>query len=299
MKKIIKAFRYIFTTPSVVLAYLWLKMSPFVPAKLYLTVMYRLKRGYWMDFKNPVKFNEKLQVLKLNEHNREYIQMVDKYKVKFYVAKIIGNEYIIPTLGVWDRFEDINFEALPNQFVLKCTHDSGGIVICKDKKTLNINEVKNKIKKSLSTNYYHIGKEWPYKYVRPRVIAEAYMEDEYGEFRDYKFFCFGGSVNFFKVDFGRFTEHHANYYLPNGELLHFGEKNYPFDENANLSLPCNLGKMIELAEKLSANIPFVRVDFYNCKGQIFFGELTFYPFSGFGSFSPEEWDNRIGEMLLI
>ena len=148
-----------------------------------------------LHLENPQTFNEKLQWLKLYDHNPEYTKMVDKYEAKKYVADLIGEEYIIPTLGVWGSFEEIDFDALPNQFVLKCTHDSGGLVICRDKSKLYKNKARKKITRSLQQNFYYRSREWPYKNVKPRIIAEAYMEDtETEELRDYKFFCFGGNV---------------------------------------------------------------------------------------------------------
>ena len=159
----------------------------------YIKLMYRIKMGDRINLDNPRGYNEKLQWMKLNDRNPEYVKMVDKYEVKKYIADIIGEEYVIPTLGVYDKFEDIDFEKLPNQFVLKCTHDSGGTAICKDKEKLNIDSVKEKINKSMKKNYFYWGREWPYKEVKPRIIAEQYMEDYTdGELRDYKFFCFDG-----------------------------------------------------------------------------------------------------------
>lgn len=299
MGKINKAFLYAYKRPRVLLTYVWRKMSPILPAGLYLKVMYRIRMGYWMDFNHPVTFNEKLQWLKLNDHNPDYIKMVDKYEVKDYVANILGMEYIIPTLGVWDGVEDIEWDKLPNQFVLKCTHDSGGLVICKDKARLDIETAKKKLKKSLSTNYYNEGKEWPYKHVKPRIIAEKYMTDGDDGLKDYKFFCFNGEVKFFKVDYGRYVDHHANYYSPQGDFLAFGEKCYPFDENADIHLPSNLREMVQLAQRIAEGHSFVRVDLYNNNGNILFGEITFFPFSGFGEFNPKEYDQKIGGLFQV
>ena len=191
----------------------------------YIKKMFKAKLGYELNLENPKTFNEKLQWLKINDRNDMYTTLVDKYAVKKYVSDILGEEYIIPTLGVWDRFEDIEFDNLPEQFVLKCTHDSGGLVICKNKKELNHAKAKKIIDSSLKTNFYWHGREWPYRDVKPRLIAESYMEDEKtSELRDYKFFCFSGTVKCFKIDFDRFINHRANYYGRDMQLLDFGEK---------------------------------------------------------------------------
>lgn len=271
--------------------------------KAYLSLQYRCFIGKSINWDNPTSFTEKLQWLKLYNRRPEHSVMVDKYEVKEYVAQTIGSEHIIPTYGVWDRFEDIDFDSLPNQFVLKCTHDSGGLVICKDKQTLDKKAARRKIEKSLHRDYYLAGREWPYKNVPKRVIAEKFISPSQNsvtaDLPDYKFFCFNGKVKFFKVDFGRFVEHHANYYSSEGKLLNFGEKGLDPDPNYPIELPINLGEMISLAEKLSENEPFLRVDFYNVNGKIFFGELTFYPASGMGQFNPTEYDDWIGNLLSL
>ena len=271
-----------------------------IPDKLYLKFIYKIKIGKSLNLKNPKTFNEKLQWLKLYDRNPLYTKLVDKYEVKDYVANIIGKEHVIPTIGVYDSFDDINFEKLPKQFVIKCTHDSGGLVIVKDKNKLDIEKAKKKINKSLKKNYYYCGREWPYKNVKPRIIIEKYMEDnKTKELRDYKFFCFDGKMKFFKIDFNRLTYHQANYYNKNGILLKFGEKVCPPDYEKKLEMPINLKRMIKLAETLSENIPFLRVDFYEINGGVYFGELTFFPASGFGKFVPSNWDEKIGDYIII
>lgn len=268
--------------------------------KSYLKIIYRLKFNKKLNLENPQTFNEKLQWLKLNDRKQEYITMVDKHLCKEYVSNIIGEEYIIPTLGVYKSFSEINFNELPDQFVIKCTHDSGGNVICDDKSKLDIEEARKKITKCLKTNYYYAGREWPYKNVEPKIIIEKYMiDDKINELRDYKFFCFNGEVQVFKIDFDRFIKHGANYYNKKGEILPFEETAYPSNRNKNIIFPKNLNKMIELAEKLSKNIPFIRVDFYEINNQVYFGELTFYPTSGFGEINPIEWDYKLGEYLEL
>ena len=416
----------------------------FLPDKQYLELIYWQKFGKRLDLNNPKTFNEKLQWIKLNDRRPEYSMLVDKYEVKKIVASKIGEEYIIPTLGIWDSFEQIDFDSLPNQFVLKCTHDSGGNVICKDKSSLDISAAKEKINRSLRTNYYYQGREWPYKNVKPRIIAEQYMEDKstgnltdfkvhcfngvpkvilvcrdrfgemtedffsetwehlsmardehpnalaklerpsqltemlalaeklseeflfirtdfytinnsiyFGELTffpasglkpfstkepdetledwltiplgggktlikkqnmfillepedsistgltDYKFFCFNGKVKCFKIDFDRYISHRANYYNTDGQLLPFGEELYPPDAKRDIKLPANLRKMIELAEILGRDTKFIRVDFYETNNKVFFGELTFFPASGLGRFTPNSWDEILGSWLRL
>lgn len=270
-----------------------------IPDEKYLKIIYKSILKKDLNLENPKTFNEKLQWLKLNNRNPEYTKMVDKYEAKKYVANIIGEEHIIPIIGVWNKFEDIDFKELPNQFVLKCTHDTGGLVICKDKEKINLKEVKKKINKSLKRNFYYYGREWPYKNVKPRIIAEKYMVDESGvELKDYKIFCFDGKAKFILVDFGRFSDHYRNIYDLDWNLLDLKIK-FPINAEHQIEKPVNLNEMIELAEKLSKNIPHVRVDFYNVRGKIYFGELTFFHGSGFTKIEPEEWDEKIGEYIKL
>ena len=260
--------------------------------------------GHWINWKNPKTFTEKIQWLKINNRRPEYTRMVDKFAVKEYVAGVIGEEYIIPTLGVWDKPEDIDWESLPDQFVLKTTHGGGGggVVICRDKKTFDKGKALEKLTESLNSDIYKSFREWPYKDVPKRIIADKFMTPEKNlesaGLMDYKFFCFNGKVRFFKVDFGRFVEHHANYYSPEGELLEFGEQGLEPDPNYHIELPNNLKEMIALAEKLSANEPFLRVDFYNVNGKIYFGELTFYPASGMGKWTTDDADMTVGKLFI-
>lgn len=300
MKKIIKAVRYACSKPKVLFAFLWLHLSPVLPAKLYISVMYRLRRGYWMNFDNPVKFNEKLQWLKLHDHQSRYIKMVDKYEAKKYVADIIGDDYIIPTLGVWESVEDIDFDSLPDKFVLKCTHDSGGLVICKDKKTLNIEKAKYKIKKSMGSNYYNVGKEWPYKFVKKRIIAEKYIAEDDHDLTDYKFYCFGGEPKYCQVIMDRSTKETIDFFDTEWNHQGFvglnkkaGNAEY-FPER-----PKNYEQMLQLASRLSQGIDFSRIDLYESGGKCYFGEITFYPASGFGKFTPEEYDDYLGALIHL
>ena len=269
-----------------------------MPDKWYLSLMFRSKMGYWMNWKNPKTFNEKLQWLKIHDRNPLYTQLVDKYEVRKYIAKKIGEEYLIPLLGVWDNADDIDFNQLPNQFVLKCTHDSGSVIICKDKTDFDFNSAKNKLRNHLSTNYYYPSREWPYKYVKPRIIAEKYMEDSSGELRDFKFFCFNGSIKYIQVDYDRFKEHHRNIYNLQWEQQPFSIQ-YPSKKNFSIKIPQEINEMIKLSQVLSKEFPHIRIDLYNISGKIFFGELTLYHGAGFELFSPSIWDLKMGSSLII
>lgn len=274
----------------------------FLPDKLYLSLRYRCVMGNWINWKNPKTFSEKLQWLKIYDRKSTYTSKVDKYAVKQYVAEVIGEEYIIPTLGVWDRPEDIDWSALPNQFVIKTTHGGGGtgVLICRDKQAFDVSDAIKKLNYSLSLDIYSSRREWPYKDVPQRVIVEKYIcPIESTGLKDYKFFCFNGKVKFFKVDFGRFVEHHANYYSPQGHLLDFGELDYPPIPDASIELPTNLPVMIDLAEKLSKGFPFIRIDLYNNANKVYFGEMTFYPASGMGKWTNSDADLQIGDYLSL
>lgn len=270
-----------------------------IPDKLYLKFIYKIKIGKSLNLKNPKTFNEKLQWLKLYDRNPLYTKLVDKYEVKDYVANIIGKEHVIPTIGVYDSFDDINFEKLPKQFVIKCTHDSGGLVIVKDKNKLDIEKAKKKINKSLKKNYYYCGREWPYKNVKPRIIIEKYMEDnKTKELRDYKFFCFDGIPKFmFLATDRQKNQTKFNFYDMNFNLLPFTQ-GHPNDLRKILK-PEKFDEMVALSKKLSVNIPHVRVDFYEINGKVYFGEMTFYHYSGFTKFNPEEWDEKFGNYIVI
>lgn len=296
MKKIIKYIKH----PSKFLVWLCSKnFFWFLNDYTFLKMKYRLVVGKKLDLKKPKTFNEKLQWLKLYDRNPLYTTMVDKYEAKKYVASIIGEEYIIPTLGVYNHFDEIDFDKLPNQFVIKCTHDSGGLVIVKDKKNLNIKEAKKKIEKCLKRNFFYSGREWPYKNVKPRIIIEKYMVDEsQKELKDYKVFNFDGKAKIIQVDFDRFIEHKRNLYDTDWKYIE-AVIQYPTDKNVKIDKPKSLNKMLELAEKLSKNIPHVRADFYSIDDKIYFGELTFYHESGFGKFNPEEFGEELGAWINL
>lgn len=273
----------------------------YLPDKVYLKMSYMILIGKRLNFENPLTYNEKLQWLKINDRKDIYTRMVDKYAVKDYVGEKIGYQYLIPTLGIWDSFDDIDFETLPNQFVLKCTHDSGGLVICKDKKSLNIEEARRKINNSLKTNYYYIGREWPYKNVKPRIIAEEYMEDnKTAELRDYKFFCFNGICKSLFIATDRQDQNNdTKFDFFDSDFNHLDFRRGAPNANISPQKPSMFNQMVKLAEVLSKDIPHIRVDFYEVNGKIYFGELTFYPGSGFELFSPSIWDEIFGRWLVL
>lgn len=267
--------------------------------KLYLSITYRIKIGQKLDLDNPQTFNEKLQWLKLYDRNPKYIDLVDKVKVKEYVEKTIGKEYVIPTIAVWDTADDIDFNILPARFVLKCTHDSGSAIICDNKNKLNKNYVKKKLNRALKRKSFYWGREWPYKNVNPLIIAEENIADDKSELLDYKLMCFNGKVKCSFVCSERYSMDglKVTFFDEKWNELPF-ERHYPKSQKA-IQCPHNYEKMIELAEKLSKDIPFVRVDFYEKKEQIYFGEMTFFPGSGFEEFRPDLWDRILGEWIKI
>ena len=268
--------------------------------RTYLKLLYRVMTGHKLDLDNPRGFTEKIQWLKLYNTSSECTMMADKLAVKKYIADTFGKQYVIPLLGVYNCFDDIDFDKLPDRFVLKTTHDSGGPVICKDKSNFDVKQARKILSRRLNINYFYRGREYPYKNIPPRIIAEEYMEDEYGELRDYKFFCFNGFVKMFKIDSGRYTHHQANYFNIQKEYLPFGEYNYTFTPpREDVQFPDNIDEMIKMAEIISKRFPFVRVDFYNVKGNVYFGEITFHPAGGFDRFVPDKWDVIIGDMLLL
>ena len=271
----------------------------FLPDKTYIQLYYFLHFHKPCNFKKPVTFNEKLNWLKIHDRNPVYRDMVDKYEVKKYVANVIGEEYVVPTIGVWDKFNDIDFSKLPNSFVLKCTHDSEGIFICTDKSRLDINAVRKKINSAMQCKFFYIGREWPYKRIKPRIIAEPYLVDHARqELWDYKFFCFHGEPKYMYIATDRVKgETKFDYY--DMEFNHLNIiQHYPNNMH-QLPKPETWDKMVELARMLAKGILHVRVDFYEVNGKTYFGELTFYHLSGFIPFQPEEWDKKFGELLKL
>lgn len=266
--------------------------------RTYLKILYKNRVGKELHLDPPKTFNEKIQWLKLYDRKPEYAMMVDKYKVKQYVVTKIGEEHIIPTLGVWDRFDEIDFDSLPEQFVLKCTHDSGGLVIVKDKKSFDKKSARKKINHCLKRNYFWNTREWPYKSVKPRIIAEKFMVDESGvELKDYKFFTFNGEPKALFVATDRGTDTRFDFY--DIYFNHLPFLNGHPSAVKEIDRPAGFEQMKQLARKLSEGIPHLRVDFYDINGKVYFGELTFYHWSGMVPFEPDKWDEVFGKWIKL
>lgn len=275
----------------------------------YLKRKYKAVIGKELNLYNPQTFNEKLQWLKLHDRRPEYTMMVNKYKVREYIADKLGEEYLIPLLGVWDDPDEIDFDALPNQFVLKCNHNSGlGMCICKDKSKLDIKKVKEDLRKGLAQNHYFLNREWPYRDISRKIICEKYVEDECPPnsditgLLDYKYYCFNGEPRFLYIGYADVRDgikhdrmtyldldwHKTDFKRPDHEELPF-----------NIAKPVNFDEMVIIARKLSENIPFVRVDLYCINNRIYFSEMTFFPGAGFSPFSPEEWEYTLGGWIHL
>ncbi len=269
-----------------------------LPDEKYLSILYRIKTGKKLNLDNPESYNEKLQWLKLNDRKDIYTVMVDKYEAKKYVANIIGGKYIIPTIGVYDKFDDICFDDLPDQFVIKCTHNSGGLVICKKKDSFDTAKAKRIINKSMKRDFFLTSREWPYSGVKPRIIIEKYMEDDkYGELRDYKFFCFDGKIGIVLVCTNRQKDLEETWLDEDFKLINLREGGHK--SRTDLEMPSRFGEMKKIAEKLSSGIPHVRVDLYEINGKVYFGEMTFFPAGGFEQFDDEKWNNKLGKMIRL
>lgn len=288
---------YYLTHPSVGIPALLAKVS----ARYAIEQQWKRLMDYPLNLNNPQTFNEKLQWLKLYDHNPLYTTLVDKYKVKEWVANKIGTEYVIPTLAVWQRADDIDIASLPNQFVLKCNHDSGSVIICKDKATFDLNAAKELFKKSLKHNFYYQGWEWPYKKVKPCVFAETYMEDEIThELRDYKFFCFDGEAKYLFIASERMNKNtETRFDFFDRKYNHIDVTSGHPNADVLPKKPESYEKMLALADKCSEGIPHVRVDLYEINGKVYFGEMTFYHWGGFKPFNPQKWDYIFGDMLKL
>lgn len=297
MNKILKVIK----NPSKIL--IWASTKGFfnwMNDERFLKLLFKLKMHSKLNFNNVQSFNEKLQWLKINDRKDIYTKMVDKSQVKQYVSQIIGDEYIIPTINVYNKFSEIDFDTLPNQFVMKCTHDSGGLVVCRNKSKLDYKKVRKKINKSLNKNYFYQNREWPYKNVEPKIIIEKYMQDKNDIcLKDYKFYCFNGEPKFLYVSHG--LENHQTakigFFDMNFKEAPFSRSDYAVLKN--IQKPKNFNKMKELSSKLAKNTTFLRVDFYEINGKIYFGELTFTPCGGFMPFNPIEWDMKLGKLLIL
>lgn len=297
MNKLIKAFK----NPRMSIVYILnLKFFEIIPDKEYIKIKYKLIIGKKLNLTNPKSFNEKLQWLKLYDRKDEYTQLVDKYEVRKYISEKIGEEYLIPILGIYNNYNEIDFDKLPNRFVLKPTHTSGNVYICKDKSQIDYIELEKEVNKWLKREYYWVHREWPYKNIKPRIICEKYMVDESGiELKDYKFLSFNGKVKCSFVALNRNS--------PNGVNIDFYDMDWnpmPFERHYKNSgtiipKPKSFEKMVEFSELLSKDMPFIRVDFYEVMGKLYFGELTFYPGAGVEEFSPESYDDLLGGWIKL
>ncbi len=278
------------------------KLLKFLPDKLFLQIYFFKNMKKFINFKSPKTFNEKIQWMKVYDRNPLYTKIADKYEVRDFVANLLGEQYLIPVYGIYNHFSEIDFDSLPQQFVIKCTHDSGSVVVCRDKSTFDIDKARKKIEAGMGRNAYDYAREWQYKNIPPRIIVEKYLEQDNGEsIIDYKFFCFNGEPKFFYISQG--LEDHStariSFYDLNGKPMPFRRTDYePFEKD---KLPLLLDDMIELARKSSQHIssPFIRVDFYEINGKIYFSEYTLHPCSGVMPFSPKEWDNIVGGWMSL
>lgn len=267
--------------------------------KQYTKLKYRLKMGRALNLRNPRAFTEKLNWLKLYDHNPIYVPLVDKWEVTKYVEQTIGGEYCIKKLGLWSSFDEIDFSKLPNQFVLKCTNDSGGIVICRDKSKLDTEDARRILERSLKTNYYWHNREWPYKEVKPRILAEEYLVDESGDgLQDYKFFCFDGEPQFMFIATGR-ASHQTCFDFFDMDFNWIPVKQHYPNAVVTPRKPEQFETMKQLARQLSKDFKHVRVDFFAVGDRVYFGELTFTHFGGFERFEPESYDYKFGEYLQL
>ena len=272
-----------------------------VPDSLYLKVLYRVIMGRKLNLKNPREYNEKLQWLKLNDRKPEYSTMVDKYEVRGYIGDLLGDKYLIPCLGIYDSVDDIDIDALPDKFVLKCTHDSGSVEICKDKSSFDIEGARHRLSQAMKRNYYATYREWPYKYVKPRIIAEGYLEGDGGDLKDYKVMCFNGEAKIIEVHENRFVEgkvHTQTFYDREWNIV-------PLTQIETVTVdrpgerPRQLDEILRLSELIAKNMYHARIDWYIERDKIYFGEITFFDGSGFESFSTPEMERMLGDMINL
>ena len=276
-------------------------ISHYIPDAIFLRWQYRAIFGEPLCLKNPKTFNEKLQWLKLYDRRPEQQRLVDKYDVREYISGIMGEEYLIPCLGVWEHVEDIDFASLPNRYVIKCTHDSGSVIICRNKEEFDVDNAKKKLAQSLKRNLFWHGREWPYKNLKPRIIVEQFMKTKDGQdLIDYKFFCFNGVPQFLYVSQG-LSNHataHISYASLEWEKEPFYREDFPVFDTLP-EKPKTFEKMLEFSKILAKDFPFIRVDFYEIDGRLYFGELTFFPGAGFTKFYPDKWNRIIGDMIQL
>lgn len=265
----------------------------------YLRYRYKQRVHKNLNLDNPSLFTEKLQWLKINDRNSLYTKMVDKFEAKSFIEDKVGKKYVIPTYGIYDKFDDIDFSSLPNSFILKCTHNSGGIVICKNKEELNIDEARKKINKCLQYNHYYTSREWPYKNVKPRIIAEEFLtNDDNSEVVEYNFFCFNGVPKLVMCCLGdKRVKRYNDFYDMDFNKLDL--KCEYSNSDIILEKPKCFDELVNLSKKLSIGLPHLRVDLYVCNDKIYVGELTFFHWGGLCKFEPEDWDKTLGDWLEL
>ena len=288
-KKIKKIYRDYFTVEGT--------YTSLLPDRIYIKKLYKKRMGKELDLKNPTTYNEKLNWLKLYDRCPEYTMMVDKYAVRDFVKKTIGEKYLIPLIGSWNSVEEIEFNELPDKFVLKCNHDNG-VIICKNKSILDIEKVKEDLTYHLSRDYYKKAREWPYKNVRRKIICEKYMEDlNEKELTDYKFFCFGGEPKVVCIIKARSSEPTIDFFDMDFNHLTLKDK-FP-NANKKIDKPEGFSEMVGIAKKLSSGIPHVRIDLYYINGEVYFGEITFYDDAGYGYKEPATWERQLSDWIVL
>lgn len=271
----------------------------FLNKRNYIKLLFKKRMGYKCDLFHPVTFNEKLQWLKLNAINPDYTRLADKVKLKEFVREKLGEEYVVPTLGIWNKPEEINFDELPSNYIIKCNHGSGSLFSLLVDETITKEEIITKLKNGLKINYYYHAAEYPYKNIERKIIAEKILLDESGKFPpDYKVYCFNGVPKIILVCIDRFGNPMNNFYDVNWEKLDL-QRRYPNCENFKLPSKKILNKLLETATILSESIPFVRVDCYLANNNIYVGEMTFHPLAGCVEFNPPIWDTILGGYLNL
>ena len=270
----------------------------FIPTKPYLKMVYKIKTGKKLNLKNPIGFNEKLNWLKVNDIHPEYTDLVDKIKVREYVQNKIGEDICFPLLGQWEKYEDVNFEILPEQFVMKCNHDSGSVKIINNKSKIDHKELAKFFKSRLKINSYTIGREYPYKNIKPMIMAEKYMvPNGSSDINDYKFFCFNGKPEIMFIATDRSTDVKFDFFDMN--FNHLDIENIHPQAGKRIEKPKLFEEMKEIASKLSQGMKFVRIDLYEIEGKVYFGEFTFFHGGGFWLFKPDEWERKLGDWIEI
>lgn len=279
-----------------------IRMLSWIPDRPYIKMVYRIKTGKAINLDNPKGFNEKLNWLKINNRNPEYTTLVDKLKVRDYIEKTIGKDYLFPLIGSWKHFDDIDFDSLPDQFVLKCNHDSGSVKVITDKSTINKEELKKFFEGRLKINPFCLSREYPYRDVEPYIIAEKFMKTSDGaeDLKDYKFYCFNGEPKFLYLSEGLSNHDTAkiSYVTLDWKIAPFKRNDFePFTELPEN--PKHLDEMIELCKKLAVDMPFVRIDLYEIDDRIYFGEFTYFPSGGYTLMDPIEWEIKVGDYLVL